>query len=129
MARVIFYDRAMDRLLDDPNGPTGRVLKRKGGYVLKAAKRQVGVRTGALRSSIHMRHLRDTRGQYVKIGSSLRYAKAHHEGTRPHVITPDRAQTLKFVSRGTLVFAHAVNHPGTKANKYLSDNLYLIRLP
>lgn len=129
MAKVVLFDGPLDNLLNSPNGPVGRALKRKGRYVLMAAKRQVGVRTGALRASIHMRHLRDSRGQYVKIGSNLPYALAHHEGTRPHRITPDRAQALRFVQRGQIVFAHAVNHPGTKANKYLTDNLHLILLP
>lgn len=129
MARVILYKSQMDYLLDNPNGPTGRVLKRKGGYVLRAAKRQVGVNTGNLRRSIHMRHFRDSRGQYVRIGSNENYALAHHQGTRPHIIKPDRAQALRFVSRGAIIYAGVVRHPGTKANKYLTDNLHLIRLP
>lgn len=93
---------------------------------MAAAKAQVGVRTGALRASIHMRHLRDSRSQYVKIGSKKKYAYMHHEGTKPHLITPNRAHVLRFVSRGRLVYAHAVRHPGTKANKFLSDNLRLV---
>ena len=129
MARVILYDRQMDFLLKDPNGPVGRMLERRSGYVLRAAKGQVGVRTGALRQNIHMRHFRDSRGQYVKISAEKPYALAHHEGTRPHRITPNRAQTLRFMRRGAIVFAGAVNHPGTKANKFLTDNLHLVKLP
>jgi hypothetical protein len=91
-----------------------------------AAKAQVGVRTGALRASIHMRHLRDSRGQYVKIGSGLDYALLHHNGTRPHIIRPDRAKVLRFVRGGKVIFAHSVRHPGTKANRYLTDNLKLV---
>ena len=127
--KVILYDGPMDYLLNNPNGPTGRVLRKKGSYVLKAAKAQVGVRTGALKQSIHQRHLRDSRGQYVRIGSDKPYALAHHEGTRPHRITPNRAQALKFTARGAVIYAGVVNHPGTKANKYLTDNLHLIKLP
>lgn len=127
MARVIFYPGQMDRLLKHPDGPVGKDLKRRGRLVLAAAKAQVGVRTGALRASIHMRHLRDARGQYVKIGSTRKYALMHHEGTKPHLITPNRAHVLKFVSRGKMVYAHAVRHPGTKANKFLSDNLKLVK--
>lgn len=126
MARVYFYPGALERLLNHPDGPVGKHLARKGRLIQAAAKRQVGVRTGALRASIHMRHLRDARGQYVKVGSNKRYALLHHEGSRPHMIFPQRAQVLRFVTRGRLVFAHAVRHPGTKANKYLTDNLRLI---
>ncbi len=125
-SRVIFYDDKMFKLLDSPNGPVGKHLARKGRLVRAAAKKQVGVRTGALRSSIHMRHLADSRGQYVQIGSDLSYALMHHQGTRPHAILPNRSPVLIFTSRRKLVYAHAVMHPGTKANKYLTDNLSLI---
>lgn len=127
MVEVIFRESVLDRYLNSPSGEVGAYLARKGRMVEAAAKRQVGVRTGALRSSIHMRHLRDARGQYVKIGSPLPYALMHHEGTRPHMIYPSRAQVLRFVTKGKLVYSHAVFHPGTKANKYLTDNLKLIK--
>ena len=94
---------------------------------MAAAKAQVGVRTGALRSSIHMRHLRDSRGQYVKIGSNLDYALLHHQGTKPHVIRPDRAKVLRFVRGSRIIYTTSVMHPGTKANRYLSDNLKLVK--
>lgn len=127
-SKVIFYDDKMYQLLDSPTGPVGKDLSRKGRKIVAAAKRQVGVRTGALRSSIHMRHLSDSRGQYVKIGSDLDYALMHHEGTKRHTILPNRSPVLVFTKRRKLIFAHVVNHPGTKANKYLSDNLALVTL-
>lgn len=127
MATVVFREAKLDRFLNAPGGKVGRYLSRKGKVVKAAAKGQVGVRTGALRQSIHMRHLRDSRGQYIKIGSPLPYARMHHEGTKPHMIYPVRAQKLVFMTRGRLVFTHAVRHPGTKANKYLTDNLKLIK--
>ena len=114
-------------MLNNPSGDVGRYLAKKGRIVQAAARAQVGVRSGALRSSIHMRHLRDSRGQFVKIGSALNYALLHHEGTKPHIIVPNRATVLRFVSRGRVVYAHAVMHPGTKANRYLTDNLNLVK--
>jgi len=127
MAVVVFREPALDRYLNSPSGEVGDYLAKKGNLIKAAAKRQVGVRTGALRASIHMRHLRDSRGQYVKIGSPLPYALMHHEGTRPHMIYAKRGKVLKFVTKGRLVYTHVVNHPGTKANKYLTDNLRLIK--
>lgn len=127
MTKVTFYEPAIRKLLKSPDGAVGRYLRRKGKLIQAAAKRQVGVRTGALRSSIHMRHGRDVRGQYVMVGSKLPYAKMHHEGTQPHMIFPTRASILKFTKRGQVIYAHAVAHPGTKANKYLTDNLRLIK--
>jgi hypothetical protein len=124
---VVIRKAELNFLLDSPSGDVGRYLARKGRMVQVAAMAQVGVRTGALRSSIHMRHLRDTRGQFVRIGSPLNYALAHHEGTKPHRITPNRAQVLRFVRGSTVVYAHSVMHPGTKPNKFLTDNLSLIR--
>lgn len=127
MAVVNIRKAELDFLLNNPSGSVGRYLARKGRMVTVAAKAQVGVRTGALRASIHMRHLRDSRGQFVRIGSSLNYALMHHEGTKPHLITPNRAQVLRFVKGSRVVYAHAVMHPGTKPNKFLTDNLGLVR--
>ena len=128
MSRVIFRDPVIDRLLDQPGGAVGRYLRRKGKLITAAAKRQVGVQTGALRASIHMRHMRDPRGQYVKIGSPLPYARMHHEGTRPHLIRPTTpGGVLRFQTKGQIVHAHLVRHPGTSANRYLTDNLRLVK--
>jgi hypothetical protein len=126
MAKVILYEGPMNKMLKAPEGDVGKHLTKKGRMIEVAAKGQVGVRTGALRSSIHMRYFVSARGMYIKVGSKKNYALAHHEGTKPHMIYPNRAQSLKFVSRGSVVFVRAVRHPGTKANKYLTDNLKLI---
>jgi hypothetical protein len=124
---VIFRPRAMDHLLNDPYGPVGRYLFARGRAIMAGAKNQVGVKTGRLKASIHMRQERAPFGQQIRIGSPLSYALMHHEGTRPHIITPDRAEVLRFSSRGRIVYARSVRHPGTKPNKFLTNNLYLIR--
>lgn len=127
MGNVTFYEPVIDRLLNQPGGEVGRHLRRKGKLIRAAAKRQVGVQTGALRASIHMRHMRDVRGQYVTVGSTLPYARMHHEGTRPHLIKPTRpGGVLRFQTRGQIVITHLVRHPGTKPNRYLTDNLRLV---
>jgi hypothetical protein len=123
MAKLVFREPAMDKLLLSPSGDVGKYLAKKGRLIEAGAKRQVGVQTGALRASIHMRHFSDPRGQYVKIGSSLNYARMHHEGTKPHLIRPNTAHMLRFYSKGQIVFAHMVRHPGTPANRYLTDNM------
>jgi hypothetical protein len=123
MATVVIRKPELDYVLNNPEGMVGRYLAKKGKEVEVLAKAQVGVRTGALRASIHMRHMRDPRGQYVMVGSRLNYALAHHEGTKPHLIVADKAKVLRFVKGASIVYAHSVMHPGTKANRYLSDNL------
>lgn len=122
---VIFIENrtGMNYLIYGKNGPIGNYLSGRGERLVLAAKRQVGVRSGALRASIHMRHMADSRGQYIKVGSNLHYARVHHDGSRPHTIRPTRAKMLRFESRGQQIFAHLVKHPGTPANRYLTDNL------
>jgi hypothetical protein len=128
MARVVFREPKLDAYLNQPGGEVGRFLHRQGYKVLSGARAQVGSRTGALRASLHMRHLRDPRGQYVRIGSPLSYALLHHEGTSPHLIRPKPPnRVLRFASRGTIVMTSLVRHPGTRPNRYLTDSLRLIR--
>lgn len=126
-ATIVFRRGPLDNLLNSPRGEVGRYLFERGTRILVAAKGQVGVKTGRLKASINMRQYRSVGGQSLKVGSPLNYALMHHEGTRPHIITPDRAEILRFSSRGRVVYTRVVRHPGTKPNKYLADNLYLIR--
>jgi hypothetical protein len=123
VTKVKYYPGALENLLNSPTGEVGRYLKSKGNEILTVARAMVGVRTGKLRSSLHMRHMRDARGQYVWVGSKLDYALAHHEGTAPRTITPKSGKVLRFVSRGQVVYAHSVQHPGTRANRYLTKAL------
>lgn len=116
---------SMDYMLNNPGGMVGQYIRKKGELIMMAAKRQVGVSSGRLLKSIHVRHLRDSRGQFVKVGSDVSYAAIHHEGARPHVIVANRAQALRFTAGGRVVYTRKVNHPGTRPNKYLSDNLYI----
>lgn len=127
-----------------------RDLLRRGNRVQEAARRQVrmghiGVGGRAakggrlnLRDTIHVRlvqgpNYKDFLGQNapslptVIVGSDSPIALLHHEGTRPHVIVPRNAQYLVFFSQraGRVIWARRVMHPGTKPNKYLTDNLHL----
>jgi len=126
-SKIVFRRPVLDKFLNSPTGPVGRYLYGRGLRVLLAARAQVGVKTGKLKASLHMEHSRRGPGQQVKIGSPLNYALIHHEGSRPHIIVPRRAETLRFSSRGRIVYTRVVRHPGTRPNKYLTDNLYLIR--
>jgi hypothetical protein len=125
---VVFRQPVFNDFLNSPKGEVGEKLDKWAKLMLFQAKRQVGVRTGALRASIHMTHERMINGQEFRIGSDLNYALVHHQGSRPHLITPDRAEMLRFTSRGRVVYSHQVMHPGTKANRYLSDQLAVVRV-
>jgi hypothetical protein len=116
----------LDFMTKHPEGEVGRWLGKRAELIAIAARAQVGRRTGRLASSIHIRYSRTVYGQSIKIGSDLHYALLHHEGTRPHLIT-GRNGPLRFSVKGRIVYTHAVIHPGTKPNRYLTDNLRLIR--
>jgi hypothetical protein len=125
--KVVFVENkvGMDYVTKNPYGPVGRDLDRRARKVQAAAVLQAGFKTGALKSSISVTQSRELYGQSAKIGSSLSYALLHHEGSRPHLINGRNGGMLRFTSRGRVVYARQVMHPGTKPNKYLADNLWL----
>jgi hypothetical protein len=125
LSDITWNESGLDYLLKNPLGPVGRSLSKRGLRVANAAKRQVGVNTGALKRSISTSHKRDARGQFVRVGSPLNYALMHHEGTKPHIITPNRSQYLVFTKNSRVIYATSVRHPGTEPNRFLTDNLYL----
>jgi hypothetical protein len=107
------------------NGMVGRDLSKRATRVQLAAKAQTGVRTGMLKRDITKNWVNGN-DLVIAVGSDRYYAKWHHDGTRPHVIRAKNAKALRFVNkRGNVVFARSVNHPGTKPNRYLTDNLGL----
>lgn len=106
-----------------PKGPVGRDLAKRGEKIRALAVRQVGKHTGRLASTIKVQMSLDTRGLNVRIGSSHRLALLHHNGTRPHLIHAKGLGVMRFTSRGKVVYARLVKHPGTRPNRYLSDNL------
>jgi hypothetical protein len=124
---IVFRQPVFNDFLNSPKGEVGEKLEKVAKLMLFQAKRQVGVRTGALRDSIRLVHERLINGQEFRIGSDLNYALVHHEGSKPHLITSDNGEMLRFTSRGRVVYTHQVMHPGTKPNRYLSDQLTVVR--
>lgn len=125
MAKVIYVNASMlHKELDTSSGELWKWLHKRGEKAVIGAKRSVGVQTGALKRSIHMRHLGNATGQYLWIGSQRSHALVHHEGSKPHLITPNPPnQVLKFNRGSRVVFARQVMHPGTRPNRYLSSQL------
>jgi len=114
---------AYERMVNHPDEMVGRYLTIVAAKLKILAKAQAGYKTGALRNSINYRVVNSGGGLVAFVGSDNRVAFMHHEGTRPHIIAARRAQTLRFYSRGRIVYAKVVRHPGTRPNKYLTDNL------
>lgn len=107
-------------VLNTPTGNLWGALDRRGNAIVRDAKKLVGVKTGALRASIHKRHLGNASGQYLWIGSNKNYAYAHHEGTKPHEIRASKSPVLVFRSGTKIIKTPVVNHPGTRPNPYLT---------
>lgn len=118
----------LDYVTNSPIGDVGKYLKKRGRLMVALAKRQAGKETGALRNSITMTNYRTTYGQNMKIGSNLNYALAHHNGTRPHLIRPEKAEILRFTAGSRVVYSREVMHPGTKPNRFLSDQLWVMKI-
>jgi hypothetical protein len=110
-------------LTQNPNEIIGRYFRQRAILLEQLAKKQVGKKSRALERSIHYTVVYAGGGFLATIGSDNKIARLHHDGTKPHKIFPKTAKTLRFHSHGKIVFAKVVNHPGTKANRYLTDNL------
>ncbi|WP_235718302.1 hypothetical protein [Mycolicibacterium goodii] len=87
------------------------------------ARADVPVRTGNLGRTIGEGPIMFTgpRTVHGSIHAKADYALYVHEGTRPHVIRPRRAQALRFQVGGRTVFARLVRHPGTRARPFLRN--------
>ena len=121
----VTWNRAMSTLEHSQTGEIGRHYKSISNKIVVLAKKQVGVKTGRLRSSINSSFSSTPRGMKWEIGSNVGHALIHHQGTRPHVIKPKTAPLLVFRSKGRLYRVSQVMHPGTKPNRYLTNHLYL----
>lgn len=121
--KFVLHKLAYEQLTTSPRGDVGNYLRKRAIQLQGLARKQVGVKTGALKVSIRYKVVRDGKGLVATVGSHNRIALMHHNGTKPHFIRPRRAQTLRFYSHGRIVYSQLVFHPGTRPNKYLTDNL------
>lgn len=135
--KVIISGAAMDNILRGPDGYMMRDMMRRGEILKDLAKQQVrlghvhgGSGYGNLRDSIVSRVMTapgSTGMPIVVVGSTHPIALIHHEGTRPHIIRPRYKQALRFpgATGGGYgwIFSKWVAHPGTKPNRYLTDNI------
>ena len=127
-AYIVFRDPELDKMLNSTTSTVGKYIDLLGKLVVMAAKVQVGTRTGALKASIHSRVDKGLRGPEARIGSDLSYALLHHEGTKPHLILPKKpGGVLRFSSGGRIIYTRKVMHPGTRPNRYLTDNLRIVQ--
>lgn len=122
MTKFVPDRTAIAAVLHGRDGMVAKEMMKRALKVQAGAVRQVGKRTGRLARSIHVEQtLRPVTGAYI--GSNVRYALMHHDGTRKHPIAAKPGRMLTFTSNGRRVYARKVLHPGTAPNRYLTDNL------
>lgn len=76
--------------------------------------------TGELKASNEVEKLSD--GSWL-VKFTADHAKPQEYGARPHPITPDEADALRFEWRGEIVFRQFVFHPGNEAQPFLRPAL------
>lgn len=101
-----------------------RGLQKAGFVVQRRAQqnltgRMLRVQTGRLRSSLTVLVGRGPGGPEVLVGTNVRYGAVHEFGAPPYEIRPRRRKVLRFLSRGAVVFARRVQHPGHRARRWL----------
>lgn len=101
-----------------------RLIREGQRLVIATARHRSPVDTGALRLSHRPGNI-TIRGTRVTgdVTAEQDYAMAVHEGSRPHVIRPRRAQALTWGSGADRVFARSVNHPGSSPRPWLLNSL------
>jgi hypothetical protein len=121
-SKLVIYKPILNFELNDSHGVVGRMLHRTANRITQRAKLQVGKKTGKLKNSIRFQHIRrSVLGPRVKVGAYTKYALAHHQGTRPHIIVPNKpGGTLIFRKGPRIIATKIVRHPGTRPNKYLT---------
>jgi hypothetical protein len=121
-------ERGLYATLKSQRSPVADHIRSIGRQTVIEAKMLAGVKTGRLKRSIKMERDRTVTGEYaVLVGSDVRHALVHHQGARPHEITPQSAGgRLVFMGKyGRVVTTH-VDHKGHSANKYLVNALRMV---
>jgi hypothetical protein len=135
--KVIISGAALDEILRSTDGPAVRNMMQRGEKLKDLARAQIplghvhgGSGYGNLRDSVVMRIMTPPGSNgmpIVVVGSTHPIALIHHEGTRPHMIRPRYKKALRFpgATGGGYgwIFSKWVAHPGTRPNRYLTDNL------
>jgi hypothetical protein len=131
----------MQEMLNSAGGPVARHLMERATRVQVAAIQEAPYKTGVLKRSIVKRGIEDVGGRLaIRIvadttsASATRtsYALYVHEGTQPHVIIGKPFLSFMWANGPNgfgRYFFRSVNHPGTPARRFLTNNLYLAVSP
>lgn len=104
--------------------------KKRAQKVYGAAYATAPDKTGYLKSQLRVERSRDVRGRYETgwdVTSNADYSLYVIKGTRPHTITGNPLLGFFWPKVGQFVVFHSVQHPGTRANNFLSRALRAAR--
>lgn len=127
---TIYRERplAMRAVLRGPGGPVVKAMRELEVDAYRQARlvtaERLNRRTGAYENAFDA-ELRDTPlGPRMRLSNDDRKAQWLELGTRPHPITPRAPRRyLRFMSRGRVVYARRVMHPGTRPYRILDTAL------
>jgi hypothetical protein len=126
----------LNRRLDAVGSTEGRrqLLGELGLTAVGYSKEEAPVKTSNLRRTIRLGTVTDTEVRILAGGTGgVGYARAVHEGSRPHEIRPRRRKVLRWArggsprrltgsprtGNGEFLYARVVHHPGNKPNRFL----------
>lgn len=124
MATVRAHVELNERELNDQaRGHLRRRMRSLRRRTANQARADVPVRTGNLGRTIGEGPMGFTGPRTIRssVHATARYAAPVHEGARPHLIRPVRAQALRFQVGGRTVFTQLVRHPGNRARPFLRN--------
>lgn len=120
---TITLDEATLARWNQTGGMINRYVFGKAGRAAVFARQYAPVKSGKLRDGIRVEQAR-TAGRYTsgyQVVSTAPHSVYVVKGTRPHRITGNPLLAFKVGSQ--TVFAQSVNHPGTKANDFMTRAL------
>jgi hypothetical protein len=110
--RINIDQTAVKRMLDEPGGPVAWNMDRRAKRVATRARQ---LAPGSMKRKITT----STASGHVRVECSHPAVLYVIQGTRPHIIRPNRRKALRWSSGGRFVFAKLVHHPGNRANNFL----------
>jgi hypothetical protein len=111
----------IERMLRLPGGIVHRNMERR---VRRVEAEAIRGAPGSMKERIRVQIQRGPGGEFRGVVSVKHRAALYViNGTRPHLIRPVRAKSLRFTVGGQVVYARLVRHPGNKPNDFLRKAL------
>jgi hypothetical protein len=118
-ARISLDRTRLHRMLNTVGGVGDRLLRRKAERVAELA-RVYAASHGSIPEGIIVGPFRDGK---IDVISTNPHTLLVHNGSPKHILTPRRANYLRFTVNGRVVFARIVHHPGYKGDPFLTNAL------